>query len=180
MSDVESKNKNYQITRQALVLVIVIILLIAGSYSWLTFSKTSDKVNIIKSGDLSLELEEDTEILLQKAVPMSDAKGTQTQKYIFRLKNEGSSPIKYDMFIDKIIPDQTEELQDKDVRYKLVNNGVETIGNLNDLENRKIESGIINAKSVNNYTLQVWINKDAENDVMNKTFVGKLRIQNTK
>ena len=56
MSDVESKNKNYQIARQALVLVIVIILLIAGSYSWLTFSKTSDKVNIIKSGDLSLEL----------------------------------------------------------------------------------------------------------------------------
>ena len=138
------------------------------------------KVNIINSGDLSLELEEDTEILLQKAVPMSDAKGTQTQKYIFRLKNESSNPIKYDMFIDKIIPDQTEELQDKDVRYKLVNNGVETIGNLNDLENRKIESGIINAKSVNNYTLQVWINKDAENDVMNKTFVGKLRVQNTK
>ena len=121
MSNVESKNKNYQVTRQALVLVIVIILLIAGSYSWLTFSKTSDKVNIIKSGDLSLELEEDTEILLQKAVPMSDARGIQTQKYIFRLKNEGSSPIKYDMFIDKIIPDQTEELQDKDVRYKLVN-----------------------------------------------------------
>ena len=57
---------------------------------------------------------------------------------------------------------------------------VETIGNLNDLEDRKIESGIINAESVNNYTLQVWINKDAENDVMNKTFVGKLRIQNTK
>ena len=84
MSNVESKNKNYQVTRQALVLVIVIILLIAGSYSWLTFSKTSDKVNIIKSGDLSLELEEDTEILLQKAVPMSDAKGTQTQKYIFK------------------------------------------------------------------------------------------------
>ena len=111
---------------------------------------------------------------------MSDAKGTQTQKYIFRLKNEGSSPIKYDMFIDKIIPDQTEELQDKVLRYKLVNNGVETIGNLNDLEDRKIESGIINAESVNNYTLQVWINKDAENDVMNKTFVGKLRIQNTK
>ena len=100
--------------------------------------------------------------------------------HIFKLKNESSNPIKYDMFIDKIIPDQTEELQDKDVRYKLVNNGVETIGNLNDLENRKIESGIINAKSVNNYTLQVWINKDAENDVMNKTFVGKLRVQNTK
>ena len=68
MNDVENKDKSYQITKQALILVVVIILLIVGSYSWLTFSKTSDKVNIIKSGDLSLELQEDTEILLQKAV----------------------------------------------------------------------------------------------------------------
>lgn len=180
MNDVENKDKSYQITKQALILVVVIILLIVGSYSWLTFSKTSDKVNIIKSGDLSLELQEDTEILLQKAVPMSDKKGIETQKYIFRLKNNGSTSIKYDIFIDRIIPEETEELKNKDIKYRLVNNEKEQIGTLSDLKNGKLESGTISGKSINNYTLQVWIDKNASNDVMNKTFVGKLRIESTK
>ena len=177
--EIKEKKKMSKTSKQLLVTALALVLLIAGSYAWLTLTKTGEKTNILRAGKLSLILDDTTSngILLEKAVPMSETKGKTTQEYTFTLQNEGSTALNYTIYLDDVALEDTEErMQDKYVRYRLVKNGAETIDLLTNLTDRALDTGIIEATQTNTYTLQVWIDSEADNAVMDTIFSAKLRV----
>ena len=51
----ENLNKNKELI---VAIFVVLLLIITGSYAWLTLTKTSEKVNVIKAGSLYMELDD--------------------------------------------------------------------------------------------------------------------------
>ena len=96
----EDKKKTNKLTKQLFALALVLVLLIAGSYAWLTLQVTGNKTNILRAGTLKLTLDDTTSngILLEKAVPMSDTKGKTTTEYTFTLQNSGSIASDYKIY----------------------------------------------------------------------------------
>ena len=177
--EIKEKKKMSKTSKQLLVTALALVLLIAGSYAWLTLTKTGEKTNILRAGKLSLILDDTTSngILLEKAVPMSETKGKTTTEYTFTLQNEGSTALNYTIYLDDVALEDTEErMQDKYVRYRLVKNGAETIDLLTSLTDRSLDTGVIEATQTNTYTLQVWIDSEADNAVMGTIFNAKLRV----
>ena len=89
----KEKKKMSKATKQLFALAFTLVLLIAGSYAWLTLQVTGNKTNILRAGTLKLTLDDTTSngILLEKAVPMSDTKGKTTTEYTFTLQNTGTA-----------------------------------------------------------------------------------------
>ena len=71
------ENKNKKITKQLFTLALVLVVLLGGSYAWLTLTIDKTNTNVLRAGTLSLVLDDTTSegIKLEKAVPISDEKG---------------------------------------------------------------------------------------------------------
>ena len=177
----EDKKKTNKLTKQLFALALVLVLLIAGSYAWLTLQVTGNKTNILRAGTLKLTLDDTTSngILLEKAVPMSDTKGKTTTEYTFTLQNSGST-VGYTIYLDDVaLSDGETQLEDSKVKYQLIKNGEETVGLLSSLEDKAIDTGTIGTNKTNTYSLRVWIDSSAENEVMGKILSKELRVEAT-
>ena len=177
----EDKKKTNKLTKQLFALALVLVLLIAGSYAWLTLQVTGNKTNILRAGTLKLTLDDTTSngILLEKAVPMSDTKGKTTTEYTFTLQNSGST-VGYTIYLDDVaLSDGETQLEDSKVKYQLVKNGEETVALLSSLEDKAIDTGTIGTNKTNTYSLRVWIDSDAGNEVMGKILSKELRVEAT-
>ena len=151
-----------------------------GSYAWLTLQVTGNKTNILRAGTLKLTLDDTTSngILLEKAVPMSDTKGKTTTEYTFTLQNGGSIASDYKIYLDDVaLSDGEIRLEDSKVKYQLVKNGEETVALLSSLNNKAIDTGTLGTNKTNTYSLRVWIDSDAENEVMGKILSKELRVE---
>ena len=172
------KSNSKKITRQVLALAFTLVLLITGSYAWLTLQVTGNKTNILRAGTLKLTLDDTTSngILLEKAVPMSDTKGKTTTEYTFTLQNSDSA-VGYTIYLDDVaLSDGETQLEDSKVKYQLIKNGEETVGLLSSLEDKAIDTGTIGTNKTNTYSLRVWIDSDAGNEVMGKILSKQLRV----
>lgn len=175
------------------VLILFILLLIGSTFAIFTLSLNSQKLNIIKAGDLSMTLDDTTSsgIKLVNAVPMSYQQGMETVEYTFTLKNDGSTNNDYSISLvdeNTYINDNNEEvtiteesrLEDTKIRYILLKDGEEAEASksklLSDATDRVIDSGTINSKGEITYSLRIWIDSKAGSEVMNKIFMAKLRI----
>ena len=113
----KEKKKMSKATKQLFALAFTLVLLIAGSYAWLTLQVTGNKTNILKAGTLKLTLDDTTSngILLEKAVPMSDEKGKTTTEYTFTLQNTGTA-VGYTIYLDDVaLTDGETQLEDSKV-----------------------------------------------------------------
>ena len=177
-----NKNGNSKRTiKQVLALAFTLVLLIAGSYAWLTLQVTGNKTNILRAGTLKLTLDDTTSngILLEKAVPMSDEKGKTTTEYTFTLQNTGTA-VGYTIYLDDVaLTDGETQLEDSKVKYQLTKNGEETVALLSSLDNKVIDTGTIDKNKTNTYSLRVWIDSSAENEVMGKILSKELRVEAT-
>ena len=175
----EDKKKTNKLTKQLFVIAFALMFLIVGSYAWLTLQITGDKTNILKAGTLKLTLDDTTSngILLENAVPMSDTKGKTTTEYTFTLQNSGSIASDYKIYLDDVaLSDGETRLEDSKVKYQLIKNGEETVGLLSSLEDKAIDTGTIGTNKTNTYSLRVWIDSDAGNEVMGKILSKQLRV----
>ena len=173
------ERKKQSIPKQLFALALVLVVLLGGTYAWLTLQVNGEKTNVLRAGTLSLVLDDTTSegIALEKAVPVTDGKGKTGTEYTFTLQNKGKTAVDYTIYIDDIaLSDGEQRMLDKDVRYQLTKNGVETIASIGDLTERALDTGTINGDTTNTYSLRVWMNKDANNDAMGKIFYTSLRI----
>ena len=176
------EKKTNKLTKQLFVIAFALMFLIVGSYAWLTLQITGDKTNILKAGTLKLTLDDTTSngILLEKAVPMSDTKGKTTTEYTFTLQNSGSIASDYKIYLDDVaLSDGETRLEDSKVKYQLIKNGEETVDLLDSLDNKVLDSGTIGTNKTNTYSLRVWIDSIAENEVMQKILYKELRVEAT-
>ena len=177
----KEKKKMSKATKQLFALAFTLVLLIAGSYAWLTLQVTGNKTNILRAGTLKLTLDDTTSngILLEKAVPMSDTKGKTTTEYTFTLQNTGTA-VGYTIYLDDVaLTDGETQLEDSKVKYQLTKNGEETVALLSSLDNKVIDTGTIDKNKTNTYSLRVWIDSSAENEVMGKILSKELRVEAT-
>lgn len=188
----QQKSKKWPV----LMLLLFVILILGVSFAWLTLSIGSNQVNIIRAGGLSMTLDDETSdgILLQKAIPMSYRQGMQTVEYTFTLKNEASTTNDYTIsLIDEntyvnenneaiTITDET-RIEDTKIRYILLKDGEEAFsdktGLLSNALNRVIDTGTIAGNTEITYSLRIWIDSKSTNDVMDKVFNAKIRLDVT-
>lgn len=194
----KEKQKKQQNSKKwpVLMLLLFIIFILGVSFAWLTLSIGSNKVNIIRAGGLSMKLDDETSdgILLQKAIPMSYRQGMETVEYTFTLKNEAPTTNDYTIsLIDEntyvnenneaiTITDAT-RIEDTKIRYILLKDGEEAssdkTGLLSNALNRVIDTGTIAGNTEITYSLRIWIDSKSTNDVMDKVFNAKIRLDVT-
>ena len=106
----ERKNRGVEANKKKIIaLAIALVLLIGGTYAWLTITLTGSKTTRIEAGTLSLELvDEANEIDIPDALPMTDADGVmQENPYTFTLNNNGNVPSVYTVYLDSVAIDKT-------------------------------------------------------------------------
>ena len=169
-------------TKQLFALALVLVVLLGGTYAWLTLQVNGEKTNVLRAGTLSLVLDDTTSegIKLEKAVPMSDEKGKTGTEYTFTLQNKGSKAASYTIYLDDVALETSEtRMDDSKVKYQLTKNSKETVALLNTLSDKVLDSGEIAGSTTNTYSLRVWIDSAAETEVMGTILSKELRVEAT-
>ena len=181
-------------------IVIVLIIIISGSYAWFKIQKTSETVNKIKVGNLELKLDDSASegIKLINEVPMSYQQGMATKEYTFTLTNSSSIAMDYTISLEdiatyvddsgnKVTINQEEKLGDNVIRFMLLKNGekAQAVNSklLSQDPGRAIDTGVIAGNNTQyTYSLRIWIDSKAgdnqkENEIMGKKFNAGLTIK---
>lgn len=193
-----ASKKKSQNPKIVIALVAALVLLIGGSFAWLTVTLTGANKNVIKAGTLSLTLNnvdgdttESAGITLDTdtAVPM-----TLTQlraidgyePYSFTLRNDGTVASNYTIYlVDSTLEEGEVRIDDSKIGYALNNSADETLLSTlastatDGVKKRVLATGTINAGDTVDLSLDLWIHKSAENDVMGQVFRGHIEITGT-
>ena len=178
-----SKSKiNYRIKLLGL-LVVLLVLIMGTSFAYFKLTQSGKNTNVIKSGSLKLLLDESTTdgISITKAIPVTNTTGLKEKGYTFKLVNQDRKGVKYKIYLDDMdLENGKTRMPDRVVKYNLTKNDTQGESKLltttGENPNRILESGTIDGKSTNDYTLKLWIDEAAETDIMNTVFAAKLRV----
>ena len=191
----EEKKKigNAKLLIVAFVLTVAIIF--GSTYAWIRLTKTSTIENKITAGNLELVLDDTTSegIKLLKAIPMSYQQGVATTEYTFTLKNNGSKGDYTISLLDEatytddegaqVTIEDTNRIADTKIRYILLKDGEVAEASksmlLSEAANRVIDSGTIANGTTITYSLRIWIDSKAENEVMGQIFNARLQLDAT-
>ena len=181
-----SKN-NKKILVVALVLTLVLI--VGTTYAWLRLTKNSNTVNKITAGNLDLVLDDTTSegIKLVNDVPKSYRQGMETIEYTFTLTNNSTisnyklSLVDLEKYTNEdgneIVVADENKIDDAKIRYILLKDGEEATADKSKiLTDRVIDSGTIKKGQTITYSLRLWIDSRAENEVMGKIFNAQLSL----
>ena len=184
----ENKNFMEKNKKQIIAIALALVLLVGGSYAWLTTTLKGTKKVRIEAGTLSLVLNEGNEINVEDSLPMTDIDVLKTDAYTFTLQNNGNVTSNYTIYLDDASIDSADvRFDDSALKYSLKKNeGASTTALLSTLNQRVLDSGTIEAGTTNTYSLNLWIKDEATNDdvqttkdgqTVGKVFAGKLRIE---
>ncbi len=194
----EKKNKKSKIIK-GVVLLGVFLLVFGVSYALFSVVLNGTKRNKITTANFGLSLtdingfeeEEGYGINLENALPITDEEGLKTEAYQFVVTNTGNIPASYKL---KLVDDKENTLNDQYIKYNLVEeNYLKTKENthyrgglyntepklLNTLNNRVLDEITILPGEKIEYTLNLWLDYDADNNAMNKEFSGKIMVDGT-
>ena len=185
MKEIMKKNKK----KLVVILILLLVLVIGTTYAWLRLTKNSNTVNKITAGNLELVLDDTTSegIKLVNEVPRSYRQGMETKEYTFTLTNKNSTS-NYSLSL-KDLEKYTDEdgnetviaaenrINDSKIRYILLKDGEESSADKSKiLTDRVLDSGTIKKGQTITYSLRLWIDSRAENEVMGKIFNARLSL----
>ncbi len=176
------------------IIFVGIIVLIGVSYAWLTVTLTGTKDVVIRSGNLSLNLDETSKdgINLNNTYPMTDQEGMKTTSYDFTLKNTGTISSNYVVSIEDVTENE-KKLNANVLKYDLKktvyskdgiekNSQTDTMQLLSSIKTDDgiiVDSGLLEEGEYITYELRVWIDYDAGNEYQESSFNGVLKIDGT-
>ncbi len=132
------------------------------AYAFLNQALIGTKRQVIQTGDLSLELKEDTAIVLENALPMYDEVGMIQEPFTFKLLNTGSTNVSYVVkLVDKTVANP---LPTSLVKYGLTKDGVNSIDFVSNIKNNVLDKGVILENQEIEYVLRLWIGSDVEDE----------------
>ena len=176
------EKKNKKATVIIISIFIVLILAILISYAYFT-TELNGTDQIVKVGELELVLDETSEgISLDNAVGISDSEGVSLEGSTFELRNNGSRTVDYTIYLDDNSIEETDvRIDDKYLKYNLVKNGESSgatlLTSIGSNPNRILDSGTIEGKSTNEYSLNLWITDEVDGNYSGQVFSGKLRVE---
>ena len=149
-----------------------------------TIQGEKDVSILVDTIDLELDESASEGIKLVNAIPTYDSDGRKTSPYKFSLNNKSRIDLYYSLSLiddEELISNckttdgsACELLDTKDIRYEVKEGGTSYTGTLSD--SPVIYHGIIDADETLDCELRIWLNIEAENDVMGKVFLGKLKV----
>ena len=174
--------KDKKITVIIISILIVIILLLGLTFAYFR-TELFGKEEIVKVGTLDLVLDETNEgISLESAIGLSDDKGMELESSTFKLINNGNKAVDYTIYLDdNNISDIDTRIEDKYLKYNLNKNGNDSgatlLTRIGANPNRVLDSGTIEGKSTNEYSLNLWITDEVDGNYSGQVFSGKLRVE---
>ena len=179
--------------KKVLIIALIVLLGIIGiSYAWYTLVINKDtSLNLRAKTNLDIELVEPTDpIIVSTAIPMADADGLQTTAYQFKVVNNDTENIAYQLYLDDVELESGEnKIPDSNIKYSLTRNGgnenpallTTTHKTVNNETVRELDDTIINGKTTtaveNVYTLKLWIDSEATTAISGYKFKAKLRLE---
>ncbi len=168
------------------VSVLSIIMLFEFSNAWYQLTVESENEVTLTSGNLELSFEDGGEIIsLDNALPVSDAKGLSINPYTFTIKNTGTIPSNYTVYLEDVLINGS-RMDDKFVKYSLVKMGDnDRVSLMNALpkvsgddgnSSRVALVGNLNVNESVTYNLKVWISEDATNEAMGTEFKARIKV----
>ena len=184
MKEKEKKKK----VKLIIALAIALVVMIGGTYAWLTLTKQGTKVNVIKAGTFELTLDDEASegILItgEAAQPIPTSEGVTLEGYNFTVKNTGDLKAEYTLYLDDVtsVGDEeiTNRMADKYVRYSLnytENNETALLTTIGSNPNRILYQGTLESGASKTFNLKLWIDQDADNNVLGTTFAGQIRLE---
>ena len=174
--------KNKKVIIIVISILIILILLLVLSYAFFK-TQLSGTEGIVKVGELELVLNETSEgIKLDNAIGLSDSEGLSLDSSTFKLINNGSKAVDYIIYLDdNTIGDTDTRISDKYLKYNLNKNGKDSgptpLTSVGSNKNRVLDSGTIEGKGTNEYSLNLWITSDVDGNYSGQVFSGKLRVE---
>ena len=175
------KKKNKKATVIIISIFIVLILTILISYAYFT-TELNGTEGIVKVGELELVLDETSEgISIDNAIGISDSEGLSLDGSTFELRNNGNRAVDYTIYLDDNTIEETDtRIDDKYLKYNLNKNGIDSgatlLTRIGSNPNRILDSGTIEGKSTNEYSLSLWITDEVDGNYSGQVFSGKLRV----
>lgn len=191
MKNTEKNSFIEQNGKKLLIIFLLLVVVIGGTYAWFTLTLKGQKKAVIHAGKLSMDLDESTSegISLLNAYPLTDQEGLDTTAYTFKLTNDGTIPNSYTIYLNDIT-ENPNKLDLTVIKYDLKKTGYTESGSvktaqsdtmqlLSDIatdEGMILDTGILQPKEYNEYSLQLWMDYDATNEYQNSGFNGELEI----
>lgn len=196
----KKKNNNKSII--LIVIALVLIAIIGGTYAWLTITKTGKKVNTIVAGTLRMDLDDRTSegIEILDAVPTTDDTGKSGPSYSFTLENTGSIIADYTVLLesqplDSLNQEGLKEMPTNRIKYNIKKTVKQKTGEDRNSDNDTVissdnegvisflsstdglDAGSLEPNQYIEYTLTLWIDKDASFEEMENTaYIGKIKL----
>ncbi|MGN0973755.1 MAG: hypothetical protein ACI4OT_03340 [Bacilli bacterium] len=152
------------------------LFLILSTYLWFSFSPLRSKaLDNTYFSQAFLQIEEvGNSVLLEDVYPQLDEYGLENEGYTFKIINNNNKSVKYKL---SFVADSNNTLDNKYIRYSYnVNGGEYSVPqNLSDEGILVIDS--IGNSSENTYNLKFWIDYNAGNEIMNKSFNARIGVQ---
>ncbi len=180
-----TKEQKKQLFGFGLPIILGTILLLGASYAWLQLTLEGTQTNIIKVGDLTLELIDQESVGIEEdgIIPMLDEVGVLQDPYHFTLKNNGTLASKYTIYLDNVdLESEEEQLPDEAIKFDLKKGNTTLIRTLlsyitGEDDERVLDTGVIEGGESFEYDLRMWIDEAATQEMAaGKTFRGKIRV----
>ncbi len=177
-------NKKKKIIIGIIVLVSIIVITLGVTYAYWQFIRKQEGENVVKSACLDISIsDEANQISLQKAMPISDVEATQLKPFTFTVTNNCQSSTNYSIRLESL---EKTTLDSKHVKTMLnevnkpgkpkIYGDYEEIGTTiaKAKESRILEEGTLTGGESKKYELRLWLDANAEEDAMNKSFQSKI------
>lgn len=152
-----------QIAKITVFITSLFVIFLSVTYAFINQTIYGTKRQVITTGSLQIELEEDKEIKLENAMPMYDEVGKLQDAFNFRLINNSNYKVDYTLYLADITDSKKEKLSYQDVKYYLIKDYQDVkLELLSERTDQIIDSGVIEANRVNHYSLRLWIDSNVE------------------
>ncbi len=162
----------------SLIILSGILIITGTSFAILSLTITGNQENVLRTGSLTLTLEEDNIVTLNNAMPTSDTEGKKSSTPLnFRVENTGNINAWYEVYMEDVdIELPSTRIDNTSVRYQLIVDGIEHKTDSYKTNETLLYSGIINAGEVVEFELRTWLDINLTTIDATDTFKSKLRI----
>lgn len=173
-------------------IAIIAIAIIGVTYAIFTQQLTGTKTNVIEVGTLTLTLDESAAqgVNIENAVPVTEEYALgHYEPYTFTVTNTGTVNAIYDLTLvdDEAALGGKPKLEDTNVRYSLskiktpkggtADSEITTKDLLSALNSRTLDENVeLAAGDKVDYTLYLWVDEDATNEIAGQKFAAKINI----
>ena len=163
-----------EIRKRIISLITTTLFLFVSTYIWFNYRTIRTNAETKYFNNAYLEIKEVSNEDLTDLLPTTDEEGSKQEGTTFKVKNNSNNNIAYKLMF---VPDNNNTLNNKFIKYSYnVNGGKYSTPKVID-DNNLITIDSISNKNINTYNLKIWIDYEAGNEIMNKTFSYRIGLE---